>query len=182
VSVHLNSMSENFTLDLTTVLIVLVFIVLLKMKIDEVREEQRNFLRNSKVPHPANFFMKFKYCSKKLDIQDYDKRLNAVTSSVSSSISNQRSFSGKLGDYEDKNRAINRKKNESLISNTDNEKIEGDNEIEEADEIITDFLEKAVECSKSSKTLCLVYIKQYPNGDIIDFCLCSSFSEGFQDQ
>jgi hypothetical protein len=46
------------------------------MRTNEVREEQRNFLRNSKDPRPANFFRKFKYRSKKTGIQDYGLRLN----------------------------------------------------------------------------------------------------------
>ncbi|GBB93771.1 hypothetical protein RclHR1_22290002 [Rhizophagus clarus] len=45
------------------------------MRTDKVREEQRNFLKNSEDPRPTKFFMKYKYRSKASGIFDYELRL-----------------------------------------------------------------------------------------------------------
>ncbi|RIA90668.1 hypothetical protein C1645_769362 [Glomus cerebriforme] len=52
------------------------------MRTNEVRKEQKDFLKNSEDPRPANFFMKFKYRSKKLGIQDYGLRLSETLQDV----------------------------------------------------------------------------------------------------
>jgi len=45
------------------------------MRSDKVREEQRNFLKNSEDPRPTKFFMKYKYRSKASGTFDYELRL-----------------------------------------------------------------------------------------------------------
>lgn len=42
-------------------------------------------------------------------------------------------------------------------------------------QVITDFLGNIVKCSEESKNICSEYTKQYPDGDLIDLRLCSSF-------
>ena len=48
----------------------------MKMRTNEIHKEQKDFLKNNKDPCLANFFMKFKYHSKKLSTQDYSLKLN----------------------------------------------------------------------------------------------------------
>jgi hypothetical protein len=52
------------------------------MRTDKVHKEQRDFLKNSKDSCPMNFFMKFKYHSKKLGIQDYGLKLSETLQDV----------------------------------------------------------------------------------------------------
>ncbi|CAG8585884.1 7515_t:CDS:2 [Funneliformis caledonium] len=60
------------------------------MRTNEICKEQKDFLKNSKDPRLANFFIKFNYYSNKLGIQDYDLRLNENGASSSGIINNQK--------------------------------------------------------------------------------------------
>ncbi|RHZ82170.1 hypothetical protein Glove_113g63 [Diversispora epigaea] len=114
--------------------------------------------------------------------ENLDERLDVkklFDESVSSSTLNQEEEDEDGASSSVSEKAINRQ-DENLTSNADNKENENGNEIEEiegeAEEVITDFLGSAVECSKTSKDICSVYKKeQNSDEDLIDLRLCSSF-------